>query len=84
MLVIMAEACASPAIVIADGRILEFLGDAAGERYGHQRMFGSLGWAIAMFFVGITLDQSKFPLMKCELAFVSSIQYLIASQLINF
>lgn len=27
-------------------------------RYGHQRMFGSLGWGLAMFFVGIALDHS--------------------------
>jgi len=66
----MGEACASPAIIIADARVLELLGDAAPERYGHQRMFGSLGWALAMFFVGIALDQSKFPVKKCELALV--------------
>lgn len=28
------------------------------RRYGHQRMFGSLGWGLAMFFVGIALDHS--------------------------
>lgn len=28
------------------------------HRYGHQRMFGSLGWGLAMFFVGIALDHS--------------------------
>lgn len=28
------------------------------NRYGHQRMFGSLGWGLAMFFVGIALDHS--------------------------
>lgn len=28
------------------------------SRYGHQRMFGSLGWGLAMFFVGIALDHS--------------------------
>lgn len=66
MLVIFGEALASPAIVIADSAVLAYLGDEAGKRYGHQRMFGSCGWAIAMFVVGIALDHSTFPLRKCE------------------
>ena len=36
-----------------------YLGDDV-EGYGKQRMFGSLGWGIAMFIVGIALDQSNF------------------------
>lgn len=36
-------------------------------RYGHQRMFGSLGWGLAMFFVGIALDHSTaFPDHPCD------------------
>lgn len=36
-------------------------------RYGHQRMFGSLGWGLAMFFVGIALDHSTaFPDHPCK------------------
>lgn len=36
------------------------------DRYGHQRMFGSLGWGLAMFFVGIALDHStSFPDHPC-------------------
>ena len=30
------------------------------ESYGKQRMFGSLGWGLAMMIVGIALDQSKW------------------------
>ncbi|CAH1772634.1 unnamed protein product [Owenia fusiformis] len=29
------------------------------ENYGKQRMFGSLGWGLSMFFVGIALDNSN-------------------------
>ena len=65
---IIGECTSSPAILLADSSVLSFLGDQAGARYGHQRMFGSLGWAISMFFVGIALDQSKFPVKKCEIS----------------
>ncbi|VDN13496.1 unnamed protein product [Dibothriocephalus latus] len=34
--------------------------------YGRQRMFGSIGWGLAMFFVGIALDQAQsFPDHPC-------------------
>jgi hypothetical protein len=65
LLIIMGEAMSSPAIVLADSAIMDFLGDEAQQRYGHQRIFGSVGWAIAMFFVGIALDHSTFPEKKC-------------------
>lgn len=42
-----------------------YLGEDA-DSYGHQRMFGSLGWGLAMFFVGIALDHStSFPNHPC-------------------
>jgi hypothetical protein len=66
LIVIIGEALSSPAIIIADSAVLGFLGDEAGRRYGHQRMFGSCGWAIAMFFIGIALDHSTFPNRKCK------------------
>jgi len=78
MLVIIGECLSSPAILLADGAVLSFLGDQAGERYGHQRMFGSLGWAIAMFFVGIALDQSRFPTKKCE---IYQVQYILSTNI---
>uniref|UniRef100_A0A1B0GL19 Major facilitator superfamily associated domain-containing protein n=2 Tax=Lutzomyia longipalpis TaxID=7200 RepID=A0A1B0GL19_LUTLO len=49
----------------ADSAVITILGDDA-DRYGHQRMFGSLGWGLAMFFVGIALDHSTaFPDHPC-------------------
>lgn len=45
--------------------MLTYLGDEA-DHYGRQRMFGSLGWGLAMFFVGIALDHSTaFPGHPC-------------------
>lgn len=61
----MGEGLSSPAILLADGTVLHILGDEASARYGHQRMFGSIGWGIAMFFMGIALDHSTFPSRKC-------------------
>lgn len=47
------------------GQVLGYLGDEA-DQYGSQRMFGSLGWGLAMFFVGIALDHSTaFPGHPC-------------------
>ncbi|XP_003378390.1 transporter, major facilitator family, partial [Trichinella spiralis] len=38
------------------------------ELYGRQRMFGSLGWGLAMFIIGIALDYSLvFPSHPCGL-----------------
>lgn len=51
---------------MADSAVITLLGEDA-DRYGHQRMFGSLGWGLAMFFVGIALDHSTaFPDHPCE------------------
>jgi len=66
LLVIFGEALSSPSIILADSAVLHFLGDEAHKRYGHQRMFGSIGWAISMFFIGIALDHSTFPNRKCQ------------------
>ncbi|KAB7507804.1 Major facilitator superfamily domain-containing protein 6, partial [Armadillidium nasatum] len=54
-----------PAITLVDTSVLGFLGDEA-DQYGSQRMFGSVGWGLAMFFVGIALDHStSFPGHPC-------------------
>lgn len=52
-------------VTLADSAVITILGEDA-DRYGHQRMFGSLGWGLAMFFVGIALDHStSFPNHLC-------------------
>ncbi|XP_022903797.1 major facilitator superfamily domain-containing protein 6 isoform X2 [Onthophagus taurus] len=65
LLVIIGEFFSAPAITLADSAVITILGEDA-DRYGHQRMFGSLGWGLAMFFVGIALDHSTaFPNHPC-------------------
>ncbi|XP_067012148.2 major facilitator superfamily domain-containing protein 6 [Anabrus simplex] len=65
LLVIIGEFFSAPAITLADSAVITLLGEDA-DLYGHQRMFGSLGWGLAMFFVGIALDHStSFPDHPC-------------------
>ncbi|XP_018028262.1 major facilitator superfamily domain-containing protein 6 isoform X2 [Hyalella azteca] len=65
LLVMLGEFFSSPAITLTDHAVLSYLGEEA-EQYGKQRMFGSLGWGLAMFVVGIALDQSvSFPGHPC-------------------
>lgn len=65
LLIIIGEFFAAPAITLADSAVITLLGEDA-DKYGHQRMFGSLGWGLAMFFVGIALDHSTaFPKHPC-------------------
>lgn len=65
LLIIIGEFFAAPAITLADSAVITLLGEDA-DKYGHQRMFGSLGWGLAMFFVGIALDHSTaFPNHPC-------------------
>lgn len=65
LLVIIGEFFSAPAITLADSAVITLLGEDS-DRYGHQRMFGSLGWGLAMFFVGIALDHSTaFPNHPC-------------------
>lgn len=57
---------ASPAICLADSAVMSYLEESGPHLYGRQRMFGSVGWGLAMFFVGIALDQSQsFPDHPC-------------------
>ncbi|KAM7539785.1 hypothetical protein Aperf_G00000043048 [Anoplocephala perfoliata] len=56
----------SPAICLADSAVMSYLEENGQNLYGRQRMFGSVGWGLAMFFVGIALDQSQsFPDHPC-------------------
>ncbi|VDM32789.1 unnamed protein product [Hydatigera taeniaeformis] len=56
----------SPAICLADSAVMTYLEEKGPHLYGRQRMFGSVGWGLAMFFVGIALDQSQsFPDHPC-------------------
>ncbi|XP_014290851.1 major facilitator superfamily domain-containing protein 6 [Halyomorpha halys] len=65
LLVIIGEFFSAPAITLADSAVITLLGEDA-DQYGNQRMFGSLGWGLAMFFVGIALDHSvAFPDHPC-------------------
>jgi MFS_1 like family len=65
LLVVIGEFFSAPAITLADSAVITILGEDS-DKYGHQRMFGSLGWGLAMFFVGIALDHSTaFPDHPC-------------------
>ncbi|XP_078660686.1 major facilitator superfamily domain-containing protein 6-like [Branchiostoma floridae x Branchiostoma belcheri] len=55
VLIVCGEFFSAPAITMADSATLGYLGNEV-DRYGHQRMFGSLGWGLAMFIIGILLD----------------------------
>ncbi|VDO03431.1 unnamed protein product [Rodentolepis nana] len=56
----------SPAICLADSAVMSYIEENTQVLYGRQRMFGSVGWGLAMFFVGIALDQSQsFPDHPC-------------------
>ena len=60
-LTIVGEFFASPAPTLADTATLNVLGENR-DKYGRQRMFGSLGWGSAMFMVGFAID--ALPMYK--------------------
>jgi MFS family permease len=65
LLILLGEFFSAPAITLADCATLTYLGENTDD-YGRQRMFGSFGWGITMFFVGIALDYStKFTNHPC-------------------
>lgn len=65
LLIVIGEFFSAPAVTLADSAVITLLGEDA-DKFGHQRMFGSLGWGLAMFFVGIALDHSTaFPNHPC-------------------
>lgn len=57
LVVIVGEFFSAPAITIVDTVTLQYLGRAR-DRYGLQRMWGSLGWGLAMLLVGIGIDHT--------------------------
>ncbi|CAF3571774.1 unnamed protein product [Rotaria socialis] len=58
LLIIIGEFFSAPAITLADAYTLTCLAQDT-EQYGRQRMYGSLGWGLAIFIVATILDQSK-------------------------
>ncbi|XP_041835074.1 major facilitator superfamily domain-containing protein 6-like [Melanotaenia boesemani] len=60
LVVIMGEFFSAPAVTIVDTVTLQYLGKAR-DRYGLQRMWGSLGWGLAMLLVGIWIDHTHVP-----------------------
>lgn len=57
LVVIVGEFFSAPAITIVDTVTLQYLGKAR-DRYGLQRMWGSLGWGLSMLLVGIAIDHT--------------------------
>ncbi|CAG2118116.1 unnamed protein product, partial [Medioppia subpectinata] len=65
LLILLGEFFSAPAITLADCATLNYLGENT-DNYGKQRMYGSFGWGITMFFVGMALDNStKFTDHPC-------------------
>lgn len=58
LVVIFGEFFSAPAVTIVDTVTLQYLGTHR-DRYGLQRMWGSLGWGLAMLFVGIWIDHTR-------------------------
>ncbi|CAD5234065.1 unnamed protein product [Bursaphelenchus xylophilus] len=56
LLVALGELFSAPAIALADGYTLGILPDK--KEFGKIRLFGSVGWALAMLVMGIGLDYS--------------------------
>ena len=54
-LTLVGEFFACPATTLADTATLNYLGEDK-EKYGRQRMFGSVGWGSAMLIVGLVID----------------------------
>ncbi len=60
----------SPAIALADSAVITLLGEENQDKYGSQRMFGSIGWATSMFIIGMVLDHSKIFQVNRKLSLV--------------
>ncbi|TRZ01581.1 hypothetical protein DNTS_002586 [Danionella cerebrum] len=58
LVIIVGEFFSAPAITIVDTVTLHYLGPHR-DRYGLQRMWGSLGWGLAMLCVGIWIDHTS-------------------------
>ncbi|XP_076858497.1 major facilitator superfamily domain-containing protein 6-B [Brachyhypopomus gauderio] len=62
LVIIIGEFFGAPAVTIVDTVTLHYLGKHR-DRYGLQRMWGSLGWGIAMLVVGISIDHTHITLI---------------------
>ncbi|XP_040295645.1 major facilitator superfamily domain-containing protein 6 [Bufo bufo] len=58
LVVIIGEFFSAPAVTIVDSVTLQYLGKHR-DRYGLQRMWGSLGWGLAMLSIGIGIDHTR-------------------------
>ncbi|KAM4024689.1 major facilitator superfamily domain-containing protein 6 isoform 2-T2 [Anomaloglossus baeobatrachus] len=58
LVVIIGEFFSAPAVTIVDTVTLQYLGKHR-DRYGLQRMWGSLGWGLAMLSIGIGIDHTR-------------------------
>ena len=58
ILIVVGEFLESPAFTLADAALLEHLGEER-RYYGKQRLWGSLGFGIFSFIVGILLEKSR-------------------------
>ncbi|XP_069020148.1 major facilitator superfamily domain-containing protein 6-A-like [Embiotoca jacksoni] len=63
LVIIVGEFFSAPAVTIVDTVTLQYLGKAR-DRYGLQRMWGSLGWGLAMLLVGIWIDHTRIPVQS--------------------
>ncbi|XP_029112793.1 major facilitator superfamily domain-containing protein 6-like isoform X3 [Scleropages formosus] len=61
LVIIIGEFFSAPAVTIVDTVTLQYLGRHR-DRYGLQRMWGSLGWGLAMLSVGIWIDHTHIAL----------------------
>lgn len=62
LVIIVGEFFSAPAVTIVDTVTLQYLGKAR-DRYGLQRMWGSLGWGLAMLLVGIWIDNTHITVL---------------------
>ncbi len=62
LVIIVGEFFSAPAVTIVDTVTLQYLGKAR-DRYGLQRMWGSLGWGLAMLLVGIWIDHTHIKVI---------------------
>ena len=58
ILIVVGEFLESPSFTLADAALLEHLGDER-RYYGKQRLWGSLGFGIFSFVVGVLLEKSR-------------------------
>ena len=56
--ILAGEFFSAPAITLADTCTLQYLGPQQADLYGRQRMYGSLGWGLAMFIICFLLDNA--------------------------